>query len=187
MTDPFSEHPASAGGPARLIDETARAAEALQALASGPGLEAATALERAFAQTGRAISASFARAARDGEISLSDLAATAVATLSRIGFDRFVAGPLSQVINGLVGQLPFMGARAGGGPVTAGGAYLVGEHGPEMFVPPHAGDIRPQIGSGGMVVHLHLPPGSDAAQIARSEQQIAAALARAALLGQRSL
>lgn len=35
----------------------------------------------------------------------------------------------------------FGGARAGGGPVTAGKAFLVGEKGPELFVPPSAGTI----------------------------------------------
>lgn len=34
-------------------------------------------------------------------------------------------------------------ARAAGGPVTAGGAYLVGEHGPELFVPQQSGRIVP--------------------------------------------
>ena len=38
-------------------------------------------------------------------------------------------------------QLEFAGARAAGGPVRGGKAYLVGERGPEMFVPPAAGNI----------------------------------------------
>lgn len=33
------------------------------------------------------------------------------------------------------------GARANGGPVTAGGAYLVGERGPELFVPQSSGTV----------------------------------------------
>ena len=40
------------------------------------------------------------------------------------------------------------GSRAAGGPVTAGGAYRVGEFGPEMFVPSGSGSIRPDNGSG---------------------------------------
>jgi len=35
------------------------------------------------------------------------------------------------------------GARAAGGPVMAGGAYLVGEQGPELFVPSRSGTIVP--------------------------------------------
>ncbi|GAA4175200.1 phage tail tape measure protein [Shinella granuli] len=35
------------------------------------------------------------------------------------------------------------GARAAGGPVKAGGTYLVGEEGPELFQPNHSGSIWP--------------------------------------------
>jgi hypothetical protein len=40
------------------------------------------------------------------------------------------------------------GSRAAGGPVMAGGAYRVGEFGPEMFVPSGSGSIRPDTGAG---------------------------------------
>jgi len=40
------------------------------------------------------------------------------------------------------------GSRAAGGPVMAGGAYRVGEFGPEMFVPSGSGSIRPDNGAG---------------------------------------
>lgn len=40
------------------------------------------------------------------------------------------------------------GSRAAGGSVMAGGAYRVGEFGPEMFVPSGSGSIRPDNGSG---------------------------------------
>lgn len=43
----------------------------------------------------------------------------------------------------------FGGARAGGGPVSAGKAYLVGEKRPELFVPGQSGRIIPRIPSGG--------------------------------------
>lgn len=49
-----------------------------------------------------------------------------------------------------------MGARASGGPVSAGGSYLVGERGPEVFRPGRAGSVIPNHalggGSGVMVV-----------------------------------
>lgn len=44
---------------------------------------------------------------------------------------------------GYVNSLPFGGPRADGGPVSAGNAYLVGERGPEIFVPPGSGSIIP--------------------------------------------
>lgn len=41
---------------------------------------------------------------------------------------------------------PFsLSTRAGGGPVSAGSAYLVGEHGPEVFIPGLNGSITPDM------------------------------------------
>ena len=40
------------------------------------------------------------------------------------------------------------GARAAGGPVNSGSAYLVGEEGPEVFVPQSSGNIIPNSGRG---------------------------------------
>lgn len=57
----------------------------------------------------------------------------------------------------------FGGARAGGGPVSGGRAYVVGEHGPELFVPGSSGAIVPSNaraaspwggGNGMVVVHI---------------------------------
>ena len=47
---------------------------------------------------------------------------------------------------------PFGGGKALGGPVTAGAPYLVGEKGPELFVPGRAGAI-PGLGGGNIVVN----------------------------------
>ena len=43
------------------------------------------------------------------------------------------------------------GKRAAGGPVRAGGTYLVGERGPELFTPNSSGNITPNSGLGGSV------------------------------------
>ncbi|MBA5779499.1 phage tail tape measure protein [Stappia sp. F7233] len=54
-------------------------------------------------------------------------------------------------VGGLLGAI-FDGFRADGGPVSSGRAYVVGERGPELFVPKSAGQIIPNgAGSGGMV------------------------------------
>lgn len=45
----------------------------------------------------------------------------------------------------------FGGGRAHGGPVDPARAYVVGERGPELFVPSSAGNIVP--GAGGVVIH----------------------------------
>ena len=68
----------------------------------------------------------------------------------------FGEGPMAQAgagggfFGGLMKLLS--GQRALGGPVNAGGAYLVGERGPEIIVPRSAGQVIPnhQIGGGGM-------------------------------------
>ncbi|KEO53398.1 phage tail tape measure protein [Thioclava pacifica] len=45
-------------------------------------------------------------------------------------------------------QFPLSGKRAKGGPMSAGGAYLVGENGPEVVTPSRGGFVHPN-GSGG--------------------------------------
>lgn len=46
----------------------------------------------------------------------------------------------------------FGGARANGGPVAPGRAYLVGERGPELFMPSLSGQIVPSGGGGGVTI-----------------------------------
>lgn len=84
-----------------------------------------------------------------------------------------------QAITGLGGALsgstnPFLqsiggfltGKRALGGPVTAGGAYLVGEAGPELFVPRSSGQIVPNGAMAGVNVNYTIDArGADADRI----------------------
>ena len=57
---------------------------------------------------------------------------------------------VSAFLGGLPGGLgKFFGQRADGGPVKAGGNYLVGERGPEMFSPKVSGMITPNHSLGG--------------------------------------
>ena len=46
----------------------------------------------------------------------------------------------------------FGGARAAGGDALAGRAYLVGEYGPELFVPTQSGTVIPNGGIGGDII-----------------------------------
>ena len=50
----------------------------------------------------------------------------------------------------------FAAARASGGPVSAGAPYLVGEQGPELFVPTAGGTILPNGGGVTVVNHFHI-------------------------------
>lgn len=81
----------------------------------------------------------------------------------------------------------FGGARAYGGPVSPNSAYLVGERGPEMFVPNASGRIVPngQMG-GGVVVNMTVNT-PDTAGFRRSQSQIASELAASISRGQRNL
>lgn len=64
----------------------------------------------------------------------------------------YKGSPLAMMINGgkwVAGKVS--GKRAAGGPVSAGRSYLVGERGPEMFVPRSSGSIIPNLSlAGGM-------------------------------------
>ena len=51
---------------------------------------------------------------------------------------------------------PVTGKRAAGGPVSAGSAYMVGEKGPELFVPKQNGEIVPNGKMGGITVNFLL-------------------------------
>ena len=92
-------------------------------------------------------------------------------------------GGLSEAIARAAGSV-FSGARAEGGPVLAGGAYLVGERGPEVFRPSASGAVEPAP-TQGVTVNVRVDGGAEG--LLRSEAQIAQALARAVLLGARRL
>lgn len=156
----------------------ARAAEAAAALESlkAPAERAARSIDEAFARAGASLVRSLTRAASDGEVSLSELAR---AVLGAAGA-ALKGGGLGEALT-----KTFAGARADGGPVLPGGAYLVGERGPELFRPASAGSIEP-MGSGGVSVTVNVQ-GGEASGLIRSDAQIAQALARAVSLGARGL
>lgn len=172
-----------AGGLAGVPQQAAEAAAALSAI-QAPAEKAASAIDTAFAKAGTSIVKSLGRAAADGKITLAELAQailTAVNAAARSsGGGGGLAGALASVIPDI-----FAGARADGGPVTRGGAYLVGERGPEVFRPAGAGSIEPA-GGGPTVVNVTVQGGGEPALL-RSETQIAQALARAVSLGARRL
>lgn len=164
-------------------DELQRAADSLDGFASGPAQAAADALGDAFAKAGKRVSSSLAEAARSGELSLRSLAASLVRDLSNLALERFVTQPLQAAFLKVVQSLPQAGARADGGPVTSGGAYLVGERGPELFVPTGSGQIVPNQGVQPISITIHMAPGSNLSEVKRSSTQVAAALARAVQRG----
>ncbi|CAN5340593.1 hypothetical protein BH09PSE2_BH09PSE2_03480 [soil metagenome] len=151
------------------------------------GVKAAEAIDSAFGKAGESLAKSLGRAASDGKISLAELAKSvidAAGVFARQPTGASGGGSFAEVLAGVFKSV-FSGARADGGPVGAGGAYLVGERGPELFRPYTAGEISPGGGAGsGAVVNVTIQ-GGGAPAILRSEAQIAAALARAVTLGGR--
>lgn len=160
--------------------KAAEAAAALEALRE-PAEQAADAIDGAFARAGDSLSRSLARAAADGEVSLAELAKAMLSAVNAAAGTK--GGGLSDAIARAVGGL-FSGSRADGGPVQGGGAYLVGECGPEVFRPTGAGTLEP-VGGSGVTVNVRVDGGAQG--LLRSEAQIAQALARAVSLGARRL
>ena len=76
-----------------------------------------------------------------------------------------------------------VGARAAGGPVNAGGAYLVGERGPEMFIPNSGGSIASAGMAPPVTININMPTGAGLNDAKRSSAQVSAALARAVYRG----
>jgi len=92
----------------------------------------------------------------------SDVLKGVAADLARLIVRQSITTPLAGAANSLLkdfnlsgigssiaGALGFGGARASGGPVSGGMAYLVGERGPELFVPNSSGGIVPNHAMGG--------------------------------------
>jgi hypothetical protein len=159
---------------------TAEAAAALEALKQ-PAEEAASAIEAAFERAGEGLVRSLARAAADGEVTLAELARAVIGAANAAGGR---GSNLGQAIAQAAGAL-FSGARAEGGPVLAGGAYLVGERGPEVFRPAQSGAVEGAGAGSAVTVNVTVDGGPQA--LLRSEAQIARMLARAAALGARRL
>jgi hypothetical protein len=170
-------------GLAGLPRQAAEAAAALEALKE-PAARAAASIDEAFARAGESLARSLGRAAADGEISMAELAQAVLAAINAAARGG-AGGGLGQALTAALGGGAFSGARAGGGPVTSGGAYLVGERGPEVFRPASAGSVEPAVG--GLTVNVTVQGEGGAPSLLRSEAQIAQALARAVSLGARRL
>ena len=165
-------------------------AKSLDAFAKGPVSDSAKAIENAVSGSFNAVASTIARAALSGKLSMDSLVNAILADFDRIAVKDFIARPIEGVIASLASSLFSLGgARASGGPVDAGLAYLVGEQGPELFVPQSAGAIVPNgagIGAARPQIVMNVQA-RDAASFLKSETQIAAMLSRALARGQRNL
>ena len=96
--------------------------------------------------------------------------------------NNFLGGSLGKGTTklGPASEAYLAGKRAMGGPVMAGAPYLVGERGPELFVPRASGNIVPN-GAGGMVVNQYITVESSTPyELNRALERSAASASRAA-------
>jgi hypothetical protein len=138
---------------------------------------------------GRGIEGALARAARSGKLEFEDLARAAARALGEIAATALSMGSSgggagAGLFAGLAGSLLGLPGRATGGPVSPGRAYVVGERGPELFVPTSSGRVEASGGRSGPVIHVNVNMGSAAGTagselMARTGSQIAHSLRRA--------
>ncbi len=158
-------------------------------------------LARGAETAGRAIESGLLRAARTGKLGFEDLGKTALAVMGQIaaaavrdglgamglgagsgGGGSGLGGGLLRLGSTLLGSVLGLPGRATGGPVSPGRAYLVGERGPEVFLPTSSGQVMPGAGSpgGGRDVRVSITVngrGGDAPKaLARSARQVARAV-----------
>ena len=151
-------------------------------------------------RAGLLIDNALARAIRTGKLGFDDLRQVALSAMADIaqaslralfnppssggGVGAGLLNGLGSVVAGLLG-LP---GRATGGPVSAGRGYVVGERGPELFVPSTGGRIE-RLSSGGsrdvrVAIAIQTPAPSDPRVLGQSSRQLARAI-RSALVEQR--
>ena len=150
-----------------------------------------------FARAGTVLERGLLSAIRKGSLGFDDLKQIAFNVLDQIaaqalqglfGSGGGSSGGLGGILNfsGLLGSILGLPGRATGGPVSPGRGYLVGERGPELFVPTSAGRVEANFGSGGarrdvrVSITIAAPSGTSAPQaLQRSSRQIASAVRRA--------
>ena len=146
-------------------------------------------------RAGMLIDNALARAMRTGKLGFDDVKRVALSAMSEIaqaslrslfsssgsgGVGSGLLNGLSSLVSGLMGAP----GRATGGPVSAGRGYLVGERGPELFVPSSSGRIE-HVGGGARDVRVSIavqtPAAADPQVLRQSTRQVARAI-RSALV-----
>lgn len=158
-------------------------------------------LVEGFAKGSTTLERSLASAIRKGSLGFEDLGKVANRVLDTIasqalraglsslgigaGADGGGAGGMAGGLNSLIGAIFGLPGRATGGPVAPGRPYVVGERGPEMFVPTSAGRIETGGTMGGernvnVSIRVVSPAGTSGPEsLRRSSRQVAQAVRRA--------
>lgn len=152
-----------------------------------------------FSRAGDALERGLMNAIRKGSLGFEDLRKIAMNVLDQIanqalnnlfgsiGLGSGGGGGTGNAVlglGGLIGSLLGLPGRATGGPVAPGRGYIVGERGPELFVPTSAGRVEAGLSGPGRDVRVNItiaaPQGTSAPQaLQRSSRQVASAVRRA--------
>ncbi len=155
-------------------------------------------LVQGFEKAGGVLERGLLTALRKGSLGFDDLKRTASAALDQIASQALNLGldslfgesnsGLGGLLSGTLGALFGLPGRATGGPVSPGRGYIVGERGPELFVPTSAGRVETGSGTSGassgrsvnVAIRLNAERGTSApTAMQRSSRQVASAVSRA--------
>ena len=124
---------------------------------------------RLFYDAGNILASGFEDAILSGQ-KLGEVVRSLGQDLVRLVFSQLITQPLAAGIGGAIKSA--FGFRAMGGPVNSGSPYVVGEKGPELFVPHSSGSIVPNGamgssggGSGGVTVNYNIAAGVSRAEL----------------------
>lgn len=155
-----------------------------------------TTLTGGFERAGQVLERGLLSAIRRGSLGFDDLKRLALQVIDEIAMQAVRAlfagigggaggggaGGLLD-LSGVLGAVLGLPGRATGGPVSPGRGYLVGERGPELFVPTSAGRVETGLPGAREVrvsITVATPPGGSAPQaLQRSSRQVASAVRRA--------
>jgi hypothetical protein len=151
-----------------------------------------------FERAGSVLERGLLSAIRKGSLGFEDLRRVALSVIDQIagqalnnlfgsiglGGGSGEGGNAILGLGGLIGSILGLPGRATGGPVSPGRGYLVGERGPELFVPTSAGRVETGVSGSGRDVKVQItiaaPSGTSAPQaLQRSSRQVASAVRRA--------
>lgn len=108
----------------------------------------------------RGIETALRRAARSGQLEFEDLARAAGRALGEMAAAALRidggAGKAGEAMTGGLASLLGLPGRATGGPVSPGQAYVVGERGPELFVPTASGRVETASPGGQVNITVHV-------------------------------
>lgn len=152
-------------------------------------------------QAGRALETALVRALRTGKLGFEDLKRVALSVMADIaaaairgGIGAIFGGggkggggsEIGAAIANIIAAFAGAPGRAIGGPVAAGRAYLVGERGPELFVPAASGRIDASTRAGQarevrLSITINAAAGAEPQALRASGRQVARAVKQALL------